>query len=148
MIHHEVPILTGGKIGAVSMKVIFNNREPVYIQVVRHFKEKISVGKLKQGEEIPSRRELARILKINPNTVQRAYKEMEDEQLIYTEGNSPSKVTTDEKVIEFVRKELLMNAVDSFITSIRPINLSIDEVLEVVKEKYEAKNNDEEGDIK
>lgn len=123
------------------MKVTFNNREPVYIQVVRHFKEQISVGKLEPGEEVPSRRELARILKINPNTVQRAYKEMEDEQLIHTEGNSPSKVTTDEKVIEFVRKELLMNAVESFITSIRPIKVPIDDVLDIVKEKYE------EGDV-
>lgn len=130
------------------MKVIFNNREPVYIQVVRHFKEEISVGKLKPGEEVPSRRELARILKINPNTVQRAYKEMEDEQLIYTEGNSPSKVTTDEKVILHVRKELLMNAVEVFIQSIEPINISLEDVLAIVKEKYEAGNKSEEGDLK
>lgn len=130
------------------MKVTFNNREPVYIQVVRHFKEQISVGKIKPGEKVPSRRELARVLKINPNTVQRAYKEMEDEQLIYTEGNSPSKVTRDEKVIELVRKELLMSAVDSFITSIRPINIPIGDVLDVVKEKYEAENKSQEGDVK
>lgn len=128
------------------MNVTFNQREPFYIQVVRHFKEQISTGELAPGEEVPSRRELARRLKINPNTVQRAYKEMEEQHLIYTEGNFPSKVTTDEKIIKSVRKELVMDAVDTFIQSIRPINIPIEDVLEIVKENYNIKNKSEKGE--
>ena len=124
------------------MNVNFNNRDPVYVQVVRHFKEQITVGKLAPGQEIPSRRELARQLKINPNTAQRAYKEMEEQGLIYTEGNLPSKITLDEKVIEAVREELLMNAVNTFVSSVRPINVPIDELLGLIKEEYTVENDD------
>src|SRR5690625_1498325 len=97
------------------MKIQFNKRDPVYLQVIQHFKEQIANGKFKPGEEIPSRRELANQLKINPNTAQRAYKEMEEEELIFTEGNLPSRITKDEKVIEKVRKELIISAVQTFI---------------------------------
>jgi GntR family transcriptional regulator len=116
-----------------------NHREPVYVQVIRHFKEQMARGSLTPGQEIPSRRELANKLKINPNTVQRAYKEMEEQGLIYTEGNLPSRITKDEQVLHAVREELIVQAVDTFITSIRSIQLPLDEVLELVKEKYEER---------
>lgn len=118
------------------MNVTFNTRDPVYIQVVRHFKEQIARGELQACEEIPSRRELASILKINPNTAQRAYKEMEEQGLIYTERNHPSRITEDENILSLVRDELITEAVDSFIRSIAPINPPLGEVLELIKNKY------------
>ncbi|WP_156290309.1 GntR family transcriptional regulator [Oceanobacillus salinisoli] len=124
------------------MKVTFNKRDPVYVQVVRHFKEQIATGHFEPGQEIPSRRELATQLKINPNTAQRAYKEMEEAGLIYTEGNSPSKITKNEKVIDNVREELILEAVNNFVSAIRPIHVPIDEVVGLIKEKY---HDDEEG---
>ena len=123
----------------------FNTREPVYVQVVRYFKEQIAIGKIVAGEEIPSRRELAASLNINPNTAQKAYKEMEEQGLIHTERNFPSKITTDERILQSIRQELIFAAVDSFVESIRPINVPIEELLQVVKEKYvgkEEENND------
>lgn len=101
------------------MSVNFNKRDPVYVQVIRHFKEQIATGILEPGQEIPSRRELANRLKINPNTAQRAYKEMEEAGLIYTERNLPSKITKDEAILRQVREELIDEAVDSFVHSIR-----------------------------
>lgn len=118
------------------MSVNFNNRDPVYVQVVRHFKEQIATGAFEPGQEIPSRRELANKLKINPNTAQRAYKEMEGEGLIYTERNLPSRITKDENILASVREELILQAVDNFVDSIRSIQVPIDEVLDLVKEKY------------
>ena len=130
------------------MSVSFNKRDPVYIQVVRQFKEKIATGTFEPGQEIPSRRELANQLKINPNTAQRAYKEMEEEGLIYTEGNNPSRITKDEHVLAAVRGELLEEAVDSFITSIRRIQVPFDELVEVMKEKYQRQSEEEGGEIR
>lgn len=129
--------------GAVAMKINFNKRDPVYVQVVRHFKEEIATGVLEPGQEIPSRRELAAKLKINPNTAQRAYKEMEDEGLIHTAGNLPSKITMDEKALGTVREELILQAVDTFVASIRPINVPLDEVVHLVKEKFTTENSGE-----
>lgn len=119
------------------MEVKFNNRDPVYVQVIRHFKEQIAKGFYVPGQEIPSRRELANQLKINPNTVQRAYKEMEEQQLIYTEGNLPSCITKDEDVLKGVRHELISEAVHVFVNSIKSINAPLPEVIELVQQKYE-----------
>ncbi|SET32214.1 DNA-binding transcriptional regulator YhcF, GntR family [Salinibacillus kushneri] len=118
------------------MNVNFNNRDPVYFQIIRYFKEKIAIGEFEPGEEIPSRRELANRMKVNPNTAQRAYKEMEEQGLIYTERNLPSKITTDTKVLGKVREELIVEAVDTFVASVRSINVPVDELLDLVRTKY------------
>jgi DNA-binding transcriptional regulator YhcF (GntR family) len=119
------------------MNLSFNTRDPVYIQVIRYFKEQIARGELKAGQEIPSRRELASLLKINPNTAQRAYKEMEEQGLIFTERNHPSIITEDQKILSLVREELIMEAVETFMQSITPINPPLEEIVELLKKKYE-----------
>jgi GntR family transcriptional regulator len=124
------------------MEFIVNNREPVYLQVVRHFKQQIAKRLLEAGQEIPSRRELAVQFNINPNTVQKAYKEMEEQGLITTERNYPSKITTDSKVLNSVRNELIMEAVNEFVDSIKVINVPVEELLEMVKQNYEEKINE------
>ncbi|MEK4146590.1 GntR family transcriptional regulator [Robertmurraya sp. FSL W8-0741] len=124
------------------MKIKFNNRDPVYVQVIRHFKEQMATGIIEPGQEIPSRRELANQLKINPNTAQRAYKEMEEEGLIFTEGNLPSRMTTDEKVFQAVRSELILEAVDAFVNAVRTINVPLDEVLPIIEQKYKKECNE------
>lgn len=123
------------------MDIQFNNRDPVYVQVIRYFKEQIAKGYFEPGQEIPSRRELASQLKINPNTAQRAYKEMEEEGLIFTEGNMPSRITRDEETLQRVREELILEAVETFVHAVRSINIPLHEALEKVKEKYEEGSN-------
>src|SRR5699024_3008759 len=119
------------------MGLKLDNRTPVYVQVIQYFKEQIASGALEMDEEIPSRRELASKLKINPNTLQRAYKEMEEAELIYTEGNMPSKITKDEQVIKEVRDSLLQEAIQDFITSVHTLNIPLDELILLLKENYE-----------
>lgn len=126
------------------MELKFNNRDPVYVQVVRHFKQQIAVGMLSPGQTIPSRRELANQLKINPNTAQRAYKEMEEAGLLKTESNQPSVITTDQTVIQAVRNELIQDAVHEFVDSIRSVGISLEEALKFVEKAYE--NRSEVGD--
>lgn len=117
-------------------EVAFNTRDPLYLQVVRYFKEQIATGRLQAGQVIPSRRELGAQLKINPNTAQRAYKEMEDQLLIVTEGNSPSRITSDETVLRAIRSELLADAIDAFFLSVHTINPSLDELMDLISHKY------------
>lgn len=124
------------------MDVKFNNRDPVYVQVIQHFKEQMAKGFFEPGQEIPSRRELANRLKINPNTAQRAYKEMEEQGLIFTEGNLPSRITKDEGIIKRVREELVIDAVEAFVHSVRTINIPLHEALDLVKKSYEIKKDE------
>ncbi len=126
------------------MNIQFNKRDPIYLQVVRHFKQEIAIAHLKPGQEIPSRRELANQLNINPNTAQKAYKEMENSGLIYTEGNLPSKITQDMAMLKRVREELIDEATDHFITAIKPIHVPLDEVIGLVRKKYTINEIDKE----
>lgn len=122
------------------MKFKIDSRSPVYIQVIRYFKKQIASGKLEIGEEIPSRRELAATLKINPNTVQRAYKEMEEAGLIFTDGNMPSKVTRDEQVIEDVREELVSEALHHFVTTLQTLQIPLNDILPQLEKSYAEVN--------
>ena len=114
----------------------FNTRAPVYLQVVDYFKKKMALGELKAGDEMPSRRELANDLKINPNTVQKAFKEMEDQQLITTERNRPSRVTTDGTVLAQIRSEIVDDAVAVFVEAIQELDVSVDELVDKIKRQY------------
>jgi DNA-binding transcriptional regulator YhcF (GntR family) len=118
------------------MNMQFNTRAPVYLQVVDYFKKKMALGELKAGDEMPSRRELANDLKINPNTVQKAFKEMEDQQLITTERNRPSRVTTDRTILAQIRSEIVDDAVAVFVESIQELDVSVDELVEKIKRQY------------
>ncbi|MBW7453365.1 GntR family transcriptional regulator [Paenibacillus sepulcri] len=120
--------------GQINMR--FNNRDPVYLQVVRYFKEGLAAGRLSAGDVIPSRREIAGLLKINPNTAQKAYKEMEDQGLIITEGNSPSRIASNEQLIGSIRDELIQEAAAAFIDSIKNIDVPVEELLNVVRKQY------------
>lgn len=113
--------------------MIFDKRSPVYEQIIEMYKQKIVSGDFQPGQEIPSRRELATQLKVNPNTVQRAYKEMEGLGLIYTDGNSLSKITDSRSKIQTLRQETLEDALQAFIETVRTIGLEDEAVLHLIK---------------
>lgn len=115
--------------------MIFDKRSPVYEQIIEMHKQKIVSGDFQPGQEIPSRRELATQLKVNPNTVQRAYKEMEGLGLIYTDGNSLSKITESQSKIQTLRQELLDEALQGFIETVRTIGLEDEAVLDLIKKR-------------
>lgn len=118
----------------------FDRRSPVYEQLVNYFKEKIANNELLPGQEMPSRREIAAEFKINPNTAQRAFKEMEEMGLIYTEGNSPSKVTEDATRIKEVRIELIDSALDNFIEVATRLGLKYNDVNNIIARKFEEES--------
>ena len=120
--------------------MIFDKRSPVYEQIIEMHKQKIVSGAFQPGQEIPSRRELATQLKVNPNTVQRAYKEMEGLGLIYTDGNSLSKITESQSKIQILRQELLDEALQGFIETVRTIGLEDEAVLDLIKKRLKEEH--------
>ena len=82
------------------MKFVFDNDRPIYIQLVEQLRLFILSGKLSEGERLPSVRELAVIAKVNPNTMQKALVELEDDKLIYTERTNGKFVTDDKKLLK------------------------------------------------
>ena len=66
----------------------YRSGQPIYLQVVEGYKRLILSGVIKEGEKLPSVRELSTQLAINPNTIQRSYRELEVEGFV---GSSPGK---------------------------------------------------------
>lgn len=124
------------------MNVIFNKRDPIYLQVISHYKKLIVSGVLKPGVEMPSRRQLASQMKINPNTVQRAYSEMEEQRLIFTEPNRPSRITEDPKVLNQLKEEWLNQAITRFVSAIYPINISLEELTPMIEQELANRKKD------
>lgn len=118
----------------------FNKREPIYLQLIDYFREKLVSNQLKPGEELPSRREIARKFNINPNTVQRAFSEMEEMSWIYTEPHRPSRVTQDVELIQKIKKDFVRRAVEEFVSSIRTIDISYVEITELVEKEFSKRH--------
>ena len=125
--------------------ILFNNRDPIYLQVIEEFRNQLVSDQLCLGEELPSRREIARQLNINPNTVQRAFSEMEALNWIFTEPNRPSRVTSDPMVIRQVKRDFVERAIQEFVTSIRTIDISYQEVVELLENEMNTQKNENGG---
>ncbi|WP_373598107.1 GntR family transcriptional regulator [Paraclostridium bifermentans] len=118
------------------MNFMPNDKEPVYIQIIRYIKQQVVRGDLQPGDSIPSRREMAVNIKVNPNTVQKAYKEMEDMGIITTQRNYQSNITTDEDLINKIKEDLINESMDAFIQSMKAINVNKKEIIEIINDRY------------
>lgn len=116
------------------MKYTFDNERPIYIQLVEIIRIEIVSGKLTKGERLPSVRELALIMKVNPNTMQKALAELENENLIYTERTNGKFVTEDEELIEKTKKELAREKVNNYLENMQKIGISLDESIKYLQE--------------
>ena len=116
------------------MDYIFDNERPIYIQLVEMIRIEIVSGKFKKGQKIPSVRELALIMKVNPNTMQKALVELENEKLIYTERTNGKYVTEDEELIETVKRKLAKEIVNNYLNSMKDIGIDYNSAVKYLQE--------------
>lgn len=116
------------------MDYIFDNDRPIYVQLVEKLKIKIVSGELKPGIKLPSVRELALIARVNPNTMQKALVELENQGLVYTERTNGKFVTQDNKLIENMRKELAKEKVNNYLNDMKNIGVTYEESISYLQE--------------
>lgn len=116
------------------MNYIFDNERPIYIQLVEMIRIDIVSGKFKKGQKLPSVRELALIMKVNPNTMQKALVELENEKLIYTERTNGKYVTEDEKKLEKIKKQLAQEKVNNYLNSMKSIGINYEDAIRYLQE--------------
>jgi len=112
----------------------FDNERPIYIQIVEKLKAEIVSGRLKQGERLPSVRELAVMARVNPNTMQKALVELENEGLVYTERTNGKFVTTNKELITKIQKELAKDKVINFLIDMKNIGITENEARNYLQE--------------
>lgn len=92
----------------------FQADRPIYAQLMEEIKRRIISGVYKPGEKMPSVRELAAEASVNPNTMQRAFAQLEQEGLLYTQRTSGRFVTEDEERIMDMKNELAKELIRDF----------------------------------
>lgn len=105
------------------MEITFDNNIPIYIQLLEYVKIYIISGTFKCGEKLPSVRDFADTFKVNPNTMQKALIELENDGLIFTERTNGKFVTKDERVINKLKDEYAVTLADSFLQGMKRIGL-------------------------
>ena len=111
---------------------------PIYMQILRFIKRGIVSGSILDGDELPSRRVLSSLLGINPNTVQKAYRALEDEGLIASRSGAKSSVVLGASTIERVRAELMNSDVLSVVAALKLSGMSKEEALRLIEQNWEG----------
>lgn len=111
------------------MKIDFNNERPIYLQLVEYIKLEIISGRLNNGERLPSVRDYALQMKVNPNTMQKALSELENDKLIYTESTNGRFVTNDIKKINKIKNEYVKEKTKLYIDDMKEIGLKKDDII-------------------
>lgn len=114
-----------------------NNKEPVYTQIALYVKRQILLKRAATGDKLPSRRELAAQLNVNPNTVQKAFRLMEEEGYVHTSGNQGSIIYVDAAIAASIEEELTRQMVREFIVSAKEIDLSFKKVIDLISDLWE-----------
>jgi len=112
----------------------FNNNIPIYLQIIDNIKQDIVVGKLKTGQKMPSVRELAGTFKVNPNTIQRVYQELDREKITFTKRGMGTYVTEEEKTISSLMQEISKKIILDFIEGMNNLGFSNKELINTLKE--------------
>lgn len=115
----------------------FNNKLPIYVQISKELKKQIAARKLKQGSQLLSVRDFSTKVKANPNTVSKAYSELEQENLVYTQRGLGTFVTDDSFVIKKLRRDMANQIVHSYIKDMNAIGFTSDELIMMVKKQTE-----------
>ena len=111
----------------------FTSRAPVYLQIVSRIRADILGGVYKADEQIPSVRQLAFEAGVNPNTMQRAFAVLEDEQLFVTRGTIGRFITTDTAVLERAREALRHETVTRLLEEAKAVGLEPDQLIEAIR---------------
>jgi len=122
----------------------FSTSIPIYLQIISEFKRQIATGTLKPGDKLPSQRDLALALKVNANTVQRAYREMEILGLVETLRGQGTFVCQDPHLVEETRVEMLTTLVDEFVQAMNALGYEGEAIVAVVQERCEQQKGAKE----
>lgn len=118
----------------------FNSNIPIYIQVIEHMKMDIISGKLKPGDKIPSVRELALLLSVNPNTIQKALSELEREGFLMTERAVGRYVSNNNELIEQSKVIEINKRIGSFIKEMKGLGLSLSDIKKYIDDIKEGEH--------
>lgn len=110
--------------------------QPIYLQIMLYIKQGLASGIIADGEELPSRRALSAYLTVNPNTVQKAYRLLEEEGLVQSHAGAKSFVCATERQRAALRRELTENELRGMVRNMKGMGLTAKEAAALVEKLY------------
>ena len=117
------------------MKPKFDPAIPIYLQIMERIKEQIVSGERRPGSKVESVRELAHQMAVNPNTMQRAFAELERAGLLYTERTSGRFITEDKERILRIKRESACKIIGDFVKNMENLGFSKEEMIQMLREE-------------
>lgn len=114
---------------------------PIYAQLVERIQMQIVSGYYPPGGKLPSVRELATVAAVNPNTMQKAFAELEQSGLIITQRTSGRTVTEDTEQIQAIRRELAKEHLNAFFNKMKELGYTNQEIVELIQQIYERESS-------
>ena len=125
----------------MNIKINLNSDTPVYLQIINHIKRAAASGELKPDDKLPSARELSKQILINPNTILKAYNELENENIVYNKkglgtfiSSQPSKIKNSEKT------KIIAEIIDQLIVESISLGIGEEELKKLFEKKIESFN--------
>ena len=107
---------------------------PVFIQIIEQLKLDIITGVYKPGDKLPSVRDLAGEAAVNPNTMQRAFSELERDGLVYTMRTSGRFITEDITMIQGLKEQMAVNAIAEFLSNMERLGFNKEDAISLLNE--------------
>jgi GntR family transcriptional regulator len=130
------------------LQIDFRSGLPIYTQIVNQVQAQVVTGVLTPGDQLPTVRALAEELRVNFNTVARAYRLLDEARIISTQQGRGTYITEipPPKVTEQLRKESLEALTHRFVSEARRLDFSMSEISQAVKDQIKAWNTSDESD--
>ena len=114
----------------MDIRIDLDSAVPIYQQIVHSIKHQVATGRLKPGEQLPTVRELAAELRINPNTVARAYDQLDSDSVISTQQGRGTYVRErpDQEHLTRIRQEQLKALMDGAVSRALSMGYTVQEI--------------------
>lgn len=133
----------------MNFELDFRSGVPIYVQIVEHVKELLARGTLKAGDQLPTVRALAQELRVNFNTVARAYRILDEMGVISTQQGRGTYILENPppEALAQMRQQALLDLTRRYLTDARRLECTADEILRVVREQLDQEQllSDEKG---
>ena len=138
---------------AGKIKLDFRSSEPIYLQIARQVEQLVAKGELKLGDQLPTVRELATELRINFNTVGRAYRVLDETRLISTQRGRGTYIWEQptEETMRQLKKKSLEELAQTYRNEVAQLGYSLDDAIEELKRvqpAHSSKDREDESEDK
>jgi len=122
----------------VQIHISTKDGVPIYLQIVNQVKYMVASGRLRSGEQLPPVRRLAEDLLINPNTVARAYRELEAAKVLSTrQGAGVYVADTASPLARREQTRILKDRIDLLLAEARHMDVSVEDLIDLLRQRGE-----------